>query len=142
MMPVLSALVGKDIENPRTVIEQGFRGKSTETAGCLMRVNTAYSICEGTVIAVGKSVLNNTWCVTISIGTDRWIRYCNLLSTGVLVSKNIKKGDFIGYGTDGYIQFEYCTAEKSNYPVRLLGTQLYKHDPTPILFSKTDISEM
>lgn len=142
MMPILSALVGKDIENPRTVIKQGFRGKNTETAGCLMRVYTAYSICDGTVIAVGRSTYNGAWCVTVSIGVDCWIRYCMLSSTGVLKSQKIKKGDFIGYGTDGYIQFEYCTAEKSNYPVRLSGTQLYKHDPTPIIFSKTDISEM
>lgn len=135
MNPVLSLLTGKNIEDPRLVIMQGFAGKSSETANCKMKVSTAFSICDGTILSIDKS---DTWCVTIDMGVSHWIRYQNLSSTGVLVGQRIHKGDFIGYGDKGFIRLEYCTGEKSNYPVRLKGFQLYKHDPTPILFAKED----
>ena len=141
MNDILSTLVGKEVTNPRTVIEQGFRGKSTDTAGCLMKVYSAFSICSGTILSVDQSPRTDTWCVTINVGVNCWIRYCGLSSTGVLAGAKVKKGDFIGYGNNGHMQLEYCTAEKSNFPVRMSGIQLYKNDPTPIIFAKTNLLE-
>ena len=142
MIETLSTLVGKEINNPRVVIEQGFRGISTDTANCLMRVNTAYSVCDGTILSVDKSPKTDEWCVTVEVGPSRWVRYCGLSSTGLLAGKEIHKRDFVGYGNNGYIRFEYCTANKNKFPVRILGIQLYKQDPTPIIFTKKDITEM
>ena len=139
MNEILSTLVGRTVENPRTVILQGFRGKSTDTAGCLMNASTVYSICNGSVLDVGKNPKTDTWCVTVEAGVSCWIRYNGLSSTGVFSGQEIAKGAFIGFGNNGTMQLEYCTGEKSDYPVRLSGAQLYKHDPTPIIFSKNNI---
>lgn len=139
MNTVLSTLVGKPVENPRTVIKHGFRGKSSDTAGCLIQAYSVFSICNGTILSVDRSAKTNLWCVTVNAGVNCWVRYAGLSSTGVLSGQTIKKGDFVGYGNNGCMQLEYCTAEPSHYPVRLSGIQLYKHDPTPIIFSKIDI---
>lgn len=142
MNPILSTLIGKTVEDPRTVIERGFQGVNTYTANCLIKTNNVYCICDGIVLAAEKSPRTNNWCITTEVGPSRWVRYCGLSSSGVIVGKEVHKRDFVGYGDNGYMQLEYCTREKSDYPVRILGMQLYKHDPSPILFTKKDIADM
>lgn len=142
MNDALSTLVGMTVNDPRTVIVRGFAGKSTETANCLIKASSVYSICRCKILAITQSPRNDGWCVTTYISADRWVRYCGLSSVGVLNNQIIDKGTLIGYGTNGQMQLEYCTPEKSNYPVRMLGTQLYKHNPTSIIFTKQDISEV
>lgn len=142
MNDTLSILTGKSIENPRTVLERGFYGVSTDTANCLIKTNNVNCICDSTVLAVGQSPRTNEWCVTTEVGPSRWVRYCGLSSTGVTTGMKLNKKDFIGYSTNGYMRLEYCTKLESNYPVRLLGIQLYKNDPTPIIFTKRNIADM
>ena len=40
------------------------------------------------------------------------------------------------YGYKGKMRLEYCTSDQSQFPVRILSRQLYKHDPTPIIFGQ------
>ena len=97
MNDTLSILTGKSIENPRTVLERGFYGVSTDTANCLIKTNNVNCICDSTVLAVGQSPRTNEWCVTTEVGPSRWVRYCGLSSTGVTTGMKLNKKDFIGY---------------------------------------------
>lgn len=142
MNEILSTLTGKKVEDPRIAIMRGFQGVSTYTANCEIKTNSVFSISSGNVLSIERSPRTNNWCITVEVGPSRWIRYAELSSTAVLVGKTIYKRDFIGYGDNGHILLEYCTSNKTNYPVRLLGIQLYKQDPTPILFTKKDIEDM
>jgi len=138
----LSTLTGTTVEDVRSILVRGFMGVSTDTANCLIRASSVYSICSGVILAIDRSFKTDDWCVTVEVDSQRWIRYCGLSSTGVLVGQQLVKGTLVGYGNKGTMQLEYCTSNKSLFPVRLLGRQLYKHDPTPIIFTKQDISEV
>lgn len=141
MNEVLSTLTGVRIDNPRMAIEQGYIGNSANTAGCYIRTSPIYSICKGVVLSAGKDPKNNTWCITIEVNSQRWIRYCNLASCKQRAGQTIKKDDFIGYAYRGKMRLEYCTSEESQFPVRESNKQLYKHDPSPIIFGQEILSE-
>ena len=138
MNKVLSTLTGTKVDNPKSVIDQGFVGNSSATAGCLIKTNLVYSICTGTILAVGIDPSNNTLTITVEVSSQKWIRYCRLVVDELPdVGKQIQVGDFLGITHKGLMRLEYCTAEKSQFPVRELNYQLYKHDPTPIIFGGT-----
>jgi hypothetical protein len=138
MNKVLSTLTGTKVDNPKSVIDQGFVGNSSATAGCLIKTNLVYSICNGTILAIGIDPFNNTLTITVEVSSQKWIRYCRLVADELPdVGKQIQVGDFLGVAYRGLMRLEYCTAEKSQFPVRELNYQLYKHDPTPIIFGGT-----
>ena len=135
MNKVLSTLVGNQVENPSSVIEQGFSGNNSVTAGCLIRATSVYSICNGTVISTGIDPINDTLTITVEVNSQKWIRYCRLSPETLLnVGQKIQVGNFLGFAYDGLVRVEYCTSVPSKFPVRELHKQLYKHDPTPVLF--------
>ena len=135
MNKILSTLTGNQVDDPKSVIDQGFVGISAATAGCLIRTNMVHSICDGTVIATGIDPLNNTWTVTVEATSQMWIRYCLLLEDDLpAVGQKIKESDYIGVAHKKLMRLEYCTSAKSQFPVRELNKQLYKHDPSAIIF--------
>ena len=142
MIEVLTILTGINVDDPRSVIDRGFNGSSQETAGCLIKTFNVNSICKGVVLAIDKDPRTNTWCITVEVNSQHWIRYCLLASTKVSVGQNVFKGDFLGYGYRGTMQLEYCTANESQFPVRILSKQLYKHDPSPIIFGQEKLKEV
>ena len=141
MNEVISILVGKQIDTPGEVIDRGFNGSSDNTAGCLIKAFEVYSVCEGTVLAIDMDPQKNMWTITVEVDSQCWIRYCRLASFKVEVGQILDKNQLIGYGYKNLMQFEYCTAEESDCPVRILEMQLYKQDPTPILLGPDDLNE-
>lgn len=133
---ILSTLTGREVSNPRSVIDQGFVGNNPQTAGCMIKSTNVYSICSGTILAVERDPMDNTWCVTVELDSQTWLRYCRLSATGVFAGRTLSKDDLVGYSAKQLMRFEYCTAAKSQFPVRVATRQLYKHDPTPILFGQ------
>lgn len=133
---ILSTLTGTKVTNPRDVITQGYVGNSPASAGCYIKTQVVYSICNGTVLAVERDPNTSTWCVTVWVDSQSWVRYCGLSATNVLVGASISEHSTIGYAYKNIMRFEYCTATKSQFPVRVSNKQLYKCDPTPILFGQ------
>ena len=131
---ILSRLVGYNVTDSSKVIEQGWMGSNQYNTGCLIKITAVHSIYDGTVISVEKDPKNNTWSVTVEISSQKWVRYCLLSGVSAIVGTKIKATSLIGYGCNGHMRFEYCTTKKSDFPVRVLKQQLYKQDPTPILF--------
>ena len=142
MIEVLTTLTGIKVDNPRSVIDRGFLGNSQETAGCLIKTFEVHSISKGTVLAIDRDPKHGTWCITVEVNSQRWVRYCSMASTKVSVGQTIFKDDFLGYGYKGMMQLEYCTATESQFPVRILSKQLYKHDPSPIIFGQEKLEEV
>ena len=141
MNVTLSTLTGTNVENPRSVIDQGFVGNSQSTAGCFIKTQAVYSICNGVVLAVEQDPKDSTWGVTVEADSKHWVRYCCLSAAKVLVGGKISVYDSIGYANKGIMRLEYCTSEKSQFPVRVLNKQLYKCDPTPIIFGVGNLGE-
>lgn len=139
---ILSLLTNTEVKEPREVINQGFLGNDDQTAGCWITTSDVYSICSGVVLAVDRAVKNNTWCVTVEVDNKHWVRYCGIAATKVIVGETINRGQFVGYAYKRLIRFEYCTSIASQFPVRILSKQLYKTDPTPILFGQEKLSEV
>lgn len=133
---ILSTLTGLNVTNPRSVIDQGFVGNNTETANCKIKTTEVHSICEGLVLAVERNPIDNTWSVTVEVNSQLWVRYCSLRTTGIAVGSTLHKNDLVGYANKFIMRFEYCTTAKSKFPVRVATRQLYKQDPTPILFGQ------
>ena len=134
MNQVLTTLTGTSVNNPRSVIEQGFNGNDEFTAGCWIKTQFVNSICSGTVLSIGKDPINDTWSATIEYNSQKWVRYCNLFICDLEVGQKVNPYDSIGTSYQGKVRLEYCTSEKARFPVRALNRQLYKHDPTPIIF--------
>ena len=132
MNEFLSILVGKEVDS--SVIEQGFVGNNPYTAGCHIKAQAVCSISTGVVIAVDRDPKDSTWCVTVEVDSKRWVRYCYLSGARVIVGAKISVYDPVGYPYKNKMRLEYCTAEKTQFPVRILNKQLYKTDPTPIIF--------
>jgi hypothetical protein len=133
---ILSTLTGLNVTNPRSVIDQGFVGNNTETACCKIKTSGVYSICDGTVIAVERSPLDSTWTITVEVDSQLWLRYCGLRTTGLLTGVSLHSTELVGYPYNSLLRFEYCTSAVSKFPVRVATRQLYKQDPTPILFGQ------
>lgn len=133
-MNTLSKLLNTNISNPSSVIEQGWSVSVQAVTGCLIKANKVYSISDGVVIGVEQDPNNNEWSVTVEVTSQKWVRYCLLKSCGLKVGQSIKSVDLVGITNSGTVRLEYCTNEKSSFPVRIMGKQLYKHDPTPIIF--------
>lgn len=138
MTDKFSILLGKEVFVPGDVIQQSYSASSSKNAGCWIRTQDVNSVCSGTVIAVDRDE-DYTWAVTVEIDSRQWVRYCALSSAKVLISSSVEVGTPIGYGYKNLMRFEYCTATKSKYPVRLLRRQLYKNDPTPVLFGQINL---
>lgn len=134
MNKILSMLSGRAVDE--SIIDQGFVGNSQQTAGCFIKTHYVNSISEGTVIAVEKDPRDDTWAVTVEIDSDHWLRYCNLSATTCISGRPISQSNFIGYSHKGIMRLEYCNGDKSQFPVRINNTQLYKQDPTVIIFSE------
>ena len=141
-LSVLSTLTGFNVTSPTEVIARGYNGSSQETAGSIIKTQTVNSICSGIVIAIERNPLNPNWCVTIEVDSQHWVRYCNLIGASLYVGATVKEKDLIGYSSKNLLQFEYCTTNKSKFPVRVGSKQLYKSDPTPILFGQVKLSEV
>ena len=131
---VLSLLSGKEVET--NVIDQGFSGINQTTAGCFIKTEEVHSISQGTVIAVEQDPKNARWTVTVKLDDFQWFRYCNLSIVKVAVLQELDLEDFIGYSYKGIMRLEYCTTEESQFPVRLSTDQMYKQDPTSIIFAQ------
>lgn len=139
MNKILSILSGVDTDE--SIIQQGFIGSSSQNAGCFIKTSDVNSICKGTVLHVDKDPSSNRLCVTVEIDSQHWIRYCELSEIKVASGQDIDIYDPIGYGYKNLMRLEYCTDEISQFPVRLLLCQLYKHDPSVILFSDNILYE-
>ena len=139
MIEILSILTGRRINNPSSVIEQGFVGNSQFTAGCFIKSPKVYSICKGTVLAVEQDPINSTWTITVEVNSQKWVRYCCISSTNITAGSTLNQNDYIGDSYRGLMRLEYCTADKSQFPVRVLSKQLYKQDPTPIIFGQVNL---
>ena len=139
---VLSTLVGERIDNPKSVIEQGWSVSIEANTGCLIRTTLVHSICNGKVLAVELDPKNNTWTVTVEFTSNKWVRYCRLGEVEVSIGQQLKPKDLIGVAYKGLMRLEYCNSEKSQFPVRVLNRQLYKHDPTPIIFGAGNLEAL
>lgn len=132
---ILSTLLNRTIDNPRDVIIQSWKGSAPYVTGCLIKGDNIYSICNGQVLSISQD-LNSTWCVTIQYNSQFWIRYCALESYDVNAGEYVYTHDLIGKGHDNTTRLEYCNSQVSNFPVREIGIEIYKHDPTPIIFGE------
>jgi len=139
---VLSMLVGRKLSDNESVIDQGYSGKNQATAGCFIKTQAVYSICKGTVLSVERDPNTSAWCVTVWVNSQQWVRYCYLSAVKVVVGTEISENTPIGYAYKNLMKFEYCTATKSKFPVRVSTKQLYKHDPTPVLSGQIPLSEV
>lgn len=141
MNDTLSLLTGNHVDNPREVIEQGWVGSVPYNTGCLIKTEEVHSICKGKVLAVDRDPKNNTWSITVEVNSQKWIRYCRMASFKVSVGQTLTFNDFLGFSNKGLMRLEYCTSETSQFPVRVLKRQLFKHDPTPIIFGIASLME-
>lgn len=139
---VLSILVGHTVKDPNTVIIQGWHGSRPFMTGCLVHTDNAYSICAGKVIDIGSDDKNDLYSVTVEYDYVTWVRYCLLQDYHVSVGDTIIANTLIGTPFKKSLRFEYCNANVTDFPVRLLHRQLYKHDPTPIIFGMEHLSEV
>ena len=136
MNEVLSTLTGVRVDDPRKVIDSGF---NPNTQGCTIKAIEVHSLCHGIVIEIGCDPKMNTWCITVEVNSQQWVRYCNLASYKVTLNQTVNKSDFLGYAYKGLMRLEYCTDEVTTYPVRIQMMEMYKRDPSPIIFAKTSI---
>lgn len=141
MINILPTLTGVKVNNPRDVIEKGWGCGKAYNTGCLIKTSEVHSICSGVVLAVERDPKVNTWTITVEINSQRWVRYCLMGSFKVNAGQSINKGDLLGFACKGLMRFEYCTADKSDFPVRALDRQLYKHDPSPVLFGQEKLED-
>lgn len=141
MNEVISLLLNKQVDNPGEVIDRGFNGSNSSTAGCLINASKVYSMSAGTILAVEKDIQKATWTITVEIDSQCWVRYCLLSEVKVEAGQIVDKAQLLGIGYKNLMQFEYCTTEESDCPVRILEMQLYKQDPTPILLGPDDLDE-
>lgn len=132
MNKLLSTLAGQKVDE--SIIEQGFIGSSQQNAGCFIRIQDLYSISDGVVLAVERDSRTGYWTVTVEVDSQHWVRYCCLAATSVNAGDDVKISDNIGYSYKNLMRLEYCTSEASDFPVRVINRQLYKQDPTPIIF--------
>lgn len=133
-MNTLSLLLNTSITNPASVIKQGWSVSTQAMTGCLIKANKVYSISNGVVISIEQDPINDEWSVTVEVTSQKWVRYCLLKSSDLNVGQGIKSSDFVGITANGKVRLEYCTNVNSSFPVRIMSKQLYKHDPTPIIF--------
>lgn len=140
MNQVLSILTGKQVDS--SVIDRGFCGTKQVNAGCYIKCDKVYSIYSGVILATEVDPETDTWSVTQEVNSQFWLRYCNLSKVNVSVGSNITLSNYIGDTTKGLVRLEYCNAESSSFPVRILSQQLYKQDPTPIIFGKVNMFEV
>lgn len=128
-----SKLTRKTITEPADIILQGFTsGDSGAMTGLLVSIDTVYSITEGTVISVDRD-FDGLWVVTVMYAPDKLIRYCLLDSTSLALGTRVIPTDKIGTAHRGKLRLEYCTTEKSQFPVRISDTTYYKQDPMIIM---------
>ena len=133
MIAILSGLVGRSVDNFSEVIKQGWHDIRPFMTGCLISTTSAYSICSGTVIDVGKDDKNLTYSVTVEYEYLTWIRYCLLKSCDVEFGDKVSIGTKIGDTYNKVLRFEYCTNDDSRFPTRIGLRCLYKQDPMVIL---------
>ena len=138
---ILSMLTGTTVKDSDNIIQQGYGGSSQATAGCFIKAQSVHSICKGTVLAIERDPVTSAWCVTVWVNSQQWVRYCSLSAVKVLVGSTLNENDAIGYAYKNVMKFEYCTSQKSKFPVRVAMQQLYKHDPTPVLFGQIKLTE-
>lgn len=142
MNEILTTLTGTTVHDPSSIIEQGFLGNSPLTANCLIKAFEIHSICDGTVLTVEMDPKYNTWCITVEVNSQNWIRYWGLADFKVTYGQKITRGTFLGYAHKYKMRLEYCNNVKSQFPVRVSNRQLYKNDPTPIIFGQINLSEV
>ena len=139
---ILSLLTNTKVNDPTQVIDHGYVGNSTQSAGCWIKTTDVNSISSGVIIAIERSDTNNTWFVTLEVNSKQWVRYCCLGAVKVTLGQSISEGQLIGYAYKNLMRVEYCTAKETQFPVRVSSRQLYKTDPTPILFGQLLLSEV
>lgn len=130
---ILSMLIGTPIKDPSHIIKQGWQGTRPFMTGCLIITDNVFSICQGTVVAVGQDDMSDLYTVTVEYDYLTCIRYCNLKSCNVAFGDQISRGTKIGNTYKGELRIEYCTSEFSQFVARTADRQLYKHDPMPVL---------
>ena len=138
---ILSILTGLTDINISKVIKQGWHGGRPFVTGCLINTDNVYSVCQGVVIGIGKDD-NNLYSVTVEYNSQLWVRYCLLKSYSISIGERVLLNTKIGNAYKNTLRFEYCTANKSDFPIRVLNRQLYKHDPAPVLFGQELLTEV
>ena len=139
---ILSTLLGTKVSDVSKVIKQGWQATRPFMTGCLIYADDVYSISTGTVVEIGKDDKNNLYSVTIEYDYGICIRYCLLQFYNVVVGEEISVGTKIGNAYKGVLRIEYCTEEFSVFTYRNGDSQLYKHDPMPILTGEIDLPEI
>lgn len=138
---ILSTLVGTPISDTSAVVLQGWHDSPPYLTGTLIRAASVYSMSTGVVISIGQDDKNNLYSVTIEYNYVTWFRYCLLKTCDIHVGDHVGIGTKIGTASKNTLRFEYCNQVQSDFPMRALGRQLYKQDPTPILFGADVYSE-
>lgn len=140
--PILSMLVGTNVTDLSRVIKQGWTDTRPFMTGCLINTTNVFSICEGSVIAVGIDDKNKLYSVTIEYDYLTWVRYCQLSSCDVAFGDKVKRGTRIGKAYKGTLRFEYCSDTVSDFTVRTCTRQLYKNDPMVILEGDLELPDI
>lgn len=138
---ILSTIVGASLSDSSKVVIQGWHDSPPYLTGTLISASSVYSMSTGVVIAVGQDDKNDLYSVTVEYNYVTWFRYCLLKTCEVNVGDTVAIGTKIGTTSKDTLRFEYCSQAPSDFPMRALGRQLYKQDPTPILFGADIYSE-
>lgn len=139
---ILSTLTGTNVNKPDQVINQGWHGSQPFMTGCLINTRNVYSICSGIVIDVGIDDKNDLYSITVEYNSVVWVRYCLINKCDVSIGDSVLLGTKIGTPYKKLLRFEYCIKDRSDFPVRIGTKQLYKHDPTPVLFGQELLPEV
>lgn len=99
--------------------------------GVDLRTKEVYNLCPSNVVYVGQDS-NKTYTVILQYNRANSVSYSNLKQVIV------EPGQFIDYARKlgdckDYVHVEYLSDTKSEWPVRIGESTLYKHNPTSIL---------
>ena len=77
----------------------------------------------------------NRYDIVVQMDSNNCMKYSNLVDCVVRKGQDVVESDLLGRCKKSVI-VEYCTTSPSNnFPLRILDTTFYKHDPEPVLIS-------
>lgn len=102
--------------------------------GVKLSACAVFAICDGVIVQILKSDKYRS-VITLRSYDGIYFRYCGIDVRYVMVSESqeVVKGQQLGQCYNSCLLFELCTEEKSNFPVRVWSTTVFKHDPLPYL---------
>lgn len=77
----------------------------------------------------------NRYDIVVQMDSNNCMKYSNLVDCVVRKGQDVVESDLLGRCKKSVI-VEYCsTSPTNNFPLRILDTTFYKHDPEPVLIS-------